>query len=106
MYVVKPIALQSPDDYASRMANEGTDMLTVTQAAARLGLHRTTLLRQITRGILHAKRLGSVWVVSAAEVERYRHTHLGKVGVSSPDHPLHGKRGGGGRRKKDDPPPR
>jgi len=103
MHDVNPIALQSPDDYASDMANEETDMLTVTQAAERLGLHRTTLLRQITRGILHAKRLGSVWVVSAAEVERYRHTHKGKTGVASPDHPLHGKRGGGGRRKKDDP---
>lgn len=81
------------------------DMFTVSQAAARLGLHRTTLLRQITRGALHAKRLGSVWVISAAEVERYRHTHQGKQGVASPDHPLHGRRGGGGRRKKGDPAP-
>ncbi len=81
------------------------DMFTVSQAAARLGLHRTTLLRQITRGSLHAKRLGSVWVISAAEVERYRHTHQGKQGVASPDHPLHGRRGGGGRRKKGEPAP-
>ena len=42
-------------------------MLTVTQAAEKLGLHRDTLLRQIQRGSLHAKRLGSIWVVSAAE---------------------------------------
>jgi len=88
------------------MANEEMDMLTVTQAAARLGLQRATLLRQITRGTLHAKRLGSIWVIAAAEVERYRHTHQGKTGFASPDHPLHGKRGGGGRRKKDDPAPR
>jgi len=72
------------------------DILTVSQAAARLGLHRTTLLRQITRGALHAKRLGSVWTISAAEVERYRHTHQGKQGVASPDHPWLAKGGGGG----------
>jgi excisionase family DNA binding protein len=105
VYDVNLIVPQSSYDYARDMGDGETDMFTVTQAAERLGLHRTTLLRQITRGILHAKRLGSVWVISAAEVERYRHTHQGKVGVSSPDHPLHGKRGGGGRRKKDDPTP-
>jgi len=79
------------------------EVLTVTQAAERLGLHRDTLLRQIKRGSLHAKRLGSVWTISAVEVERYRHTHQGKQGVASPDHPLHGRRGGGGRRKGGNP---
>ena len=68
------------------------EMVTVTQAAERLGLHRDTLLRQIAKGVLHAKRLGSIWVVSGAEVERYRHTHLGKHGFASPDHPGHGLR--------------
>lgn len=72
-------------------------MLTVTQTAAVLGLNRNTVLRQITRGALYAKRLGSIWVVSPAEVERYRHTHLGKDGFASPDHPLHGTRGGRGQ---------
>lgn len=79
-------------------------MLTVTQAAERLGLHRDTLLRQIQRGSLHAKRLGSIWVIAAPEVERYRHTHKGKTGFASPDHPRHGKRGGA-RRTDDDPTP-
>jgi excisionase family DNA binding protein len=87
------------------MSDDAPTMLTVSQAAERLGLDRSTLLRQITRGTLHATRLGSVWVITPAEVERYRHAHLGKVGVASPDHPLHGRRGGGGRRKKDDPAP-
>ena len=88
------------------MEDAGNDILTVTQAAARLGLHRDTLLRQIQRGRLHATRLGSIYVITAAEVERYRHTHLGKTGVASPDHTLHGRRGGGGRRKRDDRSPR
>lgn len=68
------------------------ELLTVTQAAERLGLHRDTLLRQIAKDVLHAKRLGSIWVVSGAEVERYRHAHRGKHGFASPDHPLHGPR--------------
>lgn len=104
MHYVNAIVQQSPDDYPSGMADDAPTMLTVSQAAERLGLHRTTLLRQITRGTLHATRLGSVWVITPAEVERYRHTHLGKVGVASPDHPLHGRRGGGGRPKRDDRP--
>ncbi len=68
------------------------ELLTVTQAAERLGLHRDTLLRQIAKGVLHARRLGSIWVVTGAEVERYRREHLGKHGFASPDHPLHRRR--------------
>lgn len=74
------------------------ELLTVTQAAERLGLHRDTLLRQIGKGVLHAKRLGSIWVVSGVEVERYRHAHRGKHGFASLDHPLHGRRGSKGER--------
>jgi excisionase family DNA binding protein len=74
------------------MAGMDGEMLTVTQAAERLGLHRDTLLRQIAKGVLPARRLGSIWVVSGAAVERYRHTHLGKHGFASPDHPRHGPR--------------
>ncbi len=66
------------------------ELLTVTQAAERLGLHRDTLLRQMAKGVLHARRLGSIWVVTGAEVERYRREHLGKHGFASPDHPSHG----------------
>ncbi len=68
------------------------ELVTVTQAAERLGLHRDTLLRQIARGVLQAKRLGSIWVVTGAEVERYRREHRGKHGFASPDHPCHGPR--------------
>src|SRR6476620_6642301 len=75
-----------------RIAAMDEEILTVTQAAERLGLHRDTLLRQIAHGVLHARRLGSIWVVSAAEVERYRHAHRGKHGFASPDHPLHVRR--------------
>jgi len=80
------------------MAGMDREMLTVTQAAGRLGLHRDTLLRQIAKGVLHAIRLGSIWVVTGAEVERYRREHRGKHGFASPDHPLHGRRGSKGER--------
>ncbi len=77
------------------------ERLTVTQAAGRLGLHRDTLLRQIAKGVLRAERLGSIWVVTGAEVERYRREHRGRHGFASPDHPLHGRRGGRAERGKD-----
>ncbi len=73
-------------------------MFTVTQTAHALGIARNTVLRQIAKGALHAKRLGSVYVISGVEVERYRHTYLGKSGFASPDHPLHGRRGDDTRR--------
>lgn len=79
-------AMESDTDNNARM-------YTVTQAAGLLGIERNTVLRQITKGVLHAKRLGSIYVIAAAEVERYRHTHRGKVGFASPDHPLHAARG-------------
>ena len=75
----------------------GTDVLTVTQAAERLGVHRTTLLHQIRNGALNAKKLGHQWIITAAEIERYRHAHLGRQGFASPDHPLHGRRSRDGR---------
>ncbi len=64
-------------------------LFTVTQVAAQLGIQRNTVLRQISKGALHATKLGSVYVITAAEVARYRHTHLGRNGTASPDHPRH-----------------
>ncbi|MCA1666298.1 MAG: helix-turn-helix domain-containing protein [Thermomicrobia bacterium] len=64
----------------------------VTEAAMTLGLDRSTILRQIKRGALHARKVGKQWTVSAAEIERYRYVHLGKQGFASPDHPMHGQR--------------
>ncbi len=69
--------------------DEITGLFTVTQVAAQLGIQRNTVLRQISKGALHATKLGSVYVITAAEVARYRHTHLGRNGTASPDHPLH-----------------
>jgi len=50
-------------------------MLTLTEAAARLGLAASTLRVQIRNGKLRAKKVGRDWTVSSREVERYRRDH-------------------------------
>lgn len=77
------------------------EVLTLTEAAERLGVKRNTLVQQVQKGALDATLSGHVYLVTADEVERYRAEHRGHKGsFQNPDHPLHGKRGGGGRRKK------
>jgi excisionase family DNA binding protein len=53
-------------------------MLTLAEAAARLGLAHNTLRWQIRNGKIRAKKIGPLWVVTDAEVERYRRESLGK----------------------------
>ena len=47
-------------------------MLTLRQAAERLGLSPVTLRIQAERGTLKARKIGRDWMVTPAEVERYR----------------------------------
>ena len=53
-------------------------MLTLTEAAARLGLAASTLRVQIHRGKLKGRLVGKTWTVSEREVERYRAESKGK----------------------------
>lgn len=55
-------------------------MLTLTEAAARLGVAASTLRHQVHNGRLRARLVGKTWTVSEREVERYRAESLGKVG--------------------------
>jgi excisionase family DNA binding protein len=55
-------------------------MLTLAQAAERLGLSPTTLRQQIHNGRLRGRLVGKTWTVSEREVERYRAVSLGKAG--------------------------
>jgi excisionase family DNA binding protein len=55
-------------------------LLTLTEAADRLGLAASTLRHQVQAGRLRARMIGKTYVVTAREVERYRHEHLGKPG--------------------------
>ena len=58
-------------------------MLTLSEAAAQLGLAASTLRHQVQAGRLRARLIGKTYVVTAREVERYRATSLGKPGRPS-----------------------
>ena len=54
--------------------------MTVTEAAAALGLWPATIRAQIKNGAIKATRIGPIWTITPREVERYRITSLGKPG--------------------------
>jgi excisionase family DNA binding protein len=58
-------------------------LLTLTEAAARLGVAASTLRHQVQAGRLRARLIGKTYVVTEREVERYRREHLGKPGRPS-----------------------
>ncbi|MDQ6831838.1 MAG: helix-turn-helix domain-containing protein [Chloroflexota bacterium] len=71
---------------------DGTELLTLKEAAARIGVSPITLQQQIRKGVLHAVRLGNQWVVTADDLRAYTATRQGKRGFASPSHPYHGLR--------------
>lgn len=54
--------------------------MTLTEAAASLGIDQSTLRKQIAAGALRATKVGPLWTVTPREVERYRGVSLGKRG--------------------------
>jgi excisionase family DNA binding protein len=58
-------------------------VLTLTEAADRLGVAASTLRHQVQAGRLRARLIGKTYVVTPREVERYRRVHLGKPGRPS-----------------------
>lgn len=54
--------------------------MTVTEAAASLGLSPRTVRQAIENGAMRARRVGPMWTVTPAEVERYRAERLGRRG--------------------------
>lgn len=54
--------------------------VTVTEAAAALGLKPSTIRAQIKNGAIKATRIGPIWTITPREVERYRATSKGKPG--------------------------
>lgn len=55
-------------------------MMTLAQAAVRLGVSPTTLRNQVLLGRLQATLYGKTYLVTAEEVERYRAETLGRHG--------------------------
>jgi excisionase family DNA binding protein len=52
--------------------------MTLTEAAARLGVAASTLRVQIHNGKLRGKLIGKTWTVTDGEIERYRVQSLGR----------------------------
>lgn len=78
------------------------EVLTLKQAAERLGLSPETLRLQVRGGKMQATLAGKTYLVTASEVRRYDAFRKQARGFARPDHPLHGKQGPGHRRKKTD----
>lgn len=47
-------------------------VLTTTEAAKRMGLSEHTVRAYIVRGLLKAKKLGPIWLLTASECDRYK----------------------------------
>ncbi len=77
-----------------------TEVLSITEAAARIGVAPVTLRLQIQNGALKAEKVGGRYLVTADDLAAYDVRRKQPRGFARPDHPYHGKRGGGGRRKK------
>jgi excisionase family DNA binding protein len=58
-------------------------MLTLSQAAVELGISAATLRHQVQGGRLAATLFGKTYVITTAELERYRATSLGRPGRPS-----------------------
>ena len=58
-------------------------MLTLTEAAAELGISAATLRHQVQGGRLAARLFGKTYVITADELERYRSNSLGRPGRPS-----------------------
>jgi excisionase family DNA binding protein len=55
-------------------------MLTLTEAAALLGVAASTLRHQIANGKLRGRLVGKTWTISERELARYRAESLGRPG--------------------------
>lgn len=55
-------------------------MLTLTEAAARLGVTASTLRQQIHNGRLRGRLVGKTWTVTERELDRYRVESVGRPG--------------------------
>jgi len=58
-------------------------VLTLSEAADRLGLAASTLRHQVQAGRLGATLVGKTYVITEGELARYRATSLGKPGRPS-----------------------
>lgn len=55
-------------------------MLTIVEAAERIGVSASTIRNQIKNGVIHARQSGKIYLVRVSEIERYRRENKGRVG--------------------------
>lgn len=65
------------------MTTKNDPTLTLAEAASRLGVAHSTLTKQAKNKRLRAVKVGPIWLVSEAEVERYREWSRGRPGRKS-----------------------
>lgn len=46
-------------------------VLTTKEAGKRMGLSKVTVFAYIKRGLIKAKKLGPIWLITASECDRY-----------------------------------
>ena len=63
------------------------DLMTLSEAAESLGVAHATLTKQARNGRLRATKVGSQYLVTKAEVERYREWSKGRPGRKSKGEP-------------------
>lgn len=89
----------------SSMKIGDVEVLSITEAAARIGVAPVTLRLQIQHGALKAEKVGGRYLVTASDLADYDEQRKQPRGFANPRHPMHGKQGPGHRRKKPDDTP-
>ena len=62
---------------------EGEDYIGLSQVAREYKLNHNTLRRHVNDGLLKARKIAGVWLVTRAEVERYLRESKPKMGRPS-----------------------
>jgi Protein of unknown function (DUF2283) len=85
-------------DDRHRPLHEGRPMLTLAEAAARVGRERSWVSREMTAGRLRALKIGRSWWTAREWVDEYERARRGGPGAAGePRRPPAGRRAAGGR---------
>lgn len=72
------------------------DIISVAEAAEQLGIAGATLRAQAVAGRIDARNVGTTWITTRQEVERYRRENLGRRGRPYNPHVFHAVKWMGG----------
>ncbi len=60
------------DNHGTIAYTDDMNLLSVTEAAIRLGISRAAILRAVREGRMSAEKIGQTYVIRAADVKRYK----------------------------------